>query len=188
MKKIQNMIPALIAIALLGSFSTGRSEAANISSAPGDSKEIQWKTFESSMDLKDNGKKYFIFVYTDWCSWCHRMESTTFQDEKIVNLLNERFVPVLFNAESKEPISFNGTEFKFVANGSRGYHELAAALLNNRLSYPSVVFLDEKMNMIQPLPGYKSAEDLKIILTFLADNIYETMGFDEYYKQQTGTE
>ena len=186
MKQLIHMIILFAGIIVLSSFTSGKTGSTEEKSLPENTSEIQWKTFESSIVLKNNGKKYFIFVYTDWCSWCHRMQSSTFEDEKVISLLNDRFVPVMFNAESKDPITFNGNEFKYVANGSRGYHELAAAMLNNKLSYPSVVFLDEQMNMIQPLPGYKSAEDLRIILTFLADEVYKSMGFDEYSKQQTG--
>lgn len=184
MKKLANYILLFSAIILLGSFIPGGNDSMDIKSSE-KSSEIQWKSFENSVDLKDQGKKYFIYVYTDWCSWCKRMKNTTFQDEKVINLLNEKFVPIMFDAESRETIEFKGREFKFVQGGRNGYHELAAALLNNQLSYPSIVFLDEEMNMIQPLPGYKPAEDLRIILTYLGDKIYENMQFEEYYKQQT---
>lgn len=148
-------------------------------------KEINWYSFEASTKLTETKRKYFIYVYTDWCSWCKRMKGSTFENPEIISLLNEKFIPVMFNAESNEVINFRGKDFGFISNGRRGYHELAATLLNNRLSYPSVVFLDEKMDMIQPLPGYLPADELKIILHFLGDNIYEEMGFEEYYESQT---
>lgn len=147
--------------------------------------EIRWMSFEEAIDLKNTNKKYFIYVYTDWCGWCTRLKNTTFQDEKVIRLLNEEFIPISFNGESKKTVNFKGQEFKYVENGPRGIHQLSMALLNNQPSYPSLVFLDEEMNMIQPLPGYKSAEDLTIILTFLSDEIYEEMTFEDYYKQQT---
>jgi thioredoxin-related protein len=185
MKKYINIAVIAILMILLPGFSIENNIIEEAPAVADETAEIQWKSFESSIDLKSTGKKYFIYVYTDWCSWCKRMKSTTFKDEKVVKILNEKFVSVMFNAESKDPVNFRGTEFKFVSQGSRGYHELAAALLNNKLSYPSVVFLDEEMNMIQPLPGFKSAEDLSIILTYLGDEIYEEMEFQEYYNQQT---
>ncbi|MCF8380929.1 MAG: DUF255 domain-containing protein [Bacteroidales bacterium] len=148
---------------------------------------INWLDFTEANKLSaTNDKKYFIYVYTDWCSWCKRMNSTSFQDEEVIQLLNDKFISVKFNAESKDPITFRGNEFKFVSSGNRGYHQLAAALLNNKLSYPSIVFLDEKMNMIQPLPGYKSPEDLSRILRYLGDKIYEEMSFDAYLEKTGG--
>ena len=181
MKIINKTILLISAVILLGSFAPG--ENSNISGIQDNS--IQWIDFESA-EVKGEmaNKKYFVYVYTDWCGYCKKLKSSTFQDKEVISLLNEKFIPIMFNAESKEPVTFKGNEFNFVANGRRGYHELAAALLNNQLSYPTLVFLDEKMNMIQPLPGYKSAEDLKIILKFLGDNIYENMTFEEYYNQE----
>jgi thioredoxin-related protein len=184
MKKLIRYIVPVAAVFMLSFTPAGISSELKENSTQEET-EIKWKSFDNSVDLKNQGKKYFIYVYTDWCSWCKRMKSTTFEDEKVINLLNEKFIPVMFNAESNEPIEFNGREYKFIPGGRNGYHELAAALLNNQLSYPSVVFLDEDMNMIQPLPGYKSPEDLSIILTYLGDKIYENIGFEEYYKQQT---
>ena len=35
-----------------------------------------------------------------------------------------------------------GNTFKFIPQGNRGYHELAAALLNGKMSYPTVVFME----------------------------------------------
>lgn len=172
----------ILSILIFSGFSTDESpKSSDSENAQTVSNSIEWKDFESVNKLSaNNEKKYFIYVYTGWCSWCKRMSSTTFQDEEIIEVLNNKFIPIKFNAESKDPINFREHAFKFISNGKRGYHELAAALLNNKLSYPSIVFLDEDMNMIQPLPGYKSAEDLNIILHFLGDKIYETMSFEDY--------
>lgn len=186
---IKTIIPSVVMLALLFFSSQPAHTESPETGFPGEEKAagIEWKTLENASANKEQvDKKYFIYVYTDWCSWCKRMSGSTFQDEKVISILNDKFVPIKLNGEEKETISFNGRDFNYVQNGSRGYHELAAALLNGKLSYPSIVFLDEQMNMIQPLPGYKSAEDLSIILTFLGDKIYENMSFDDYYKQEKG--
>src|SRR5688572_1236536 len=121
---------------------------------------VKWLTFEEAVEKsKTEKRKIFIDVYTDWCGWCKVMDKNTFSEAKVAKILNEKFYPVKFNAEQREDVVLNGKTYKFVANGNSGYHELAAALLNNQLSYPTVVFLDEKFNMIQPLAGYmKPAE------------------------------
>lgn len=175
-----------LAILMVSSSFTPMDTNIDVTGETEDPKTIQWKDFRNfSTQDETNDKKYFVYVYTDWCGYCKKMTGSTFQDEEVVSLLNEKFIPVKFNAESKDPVQFRGHEFKFVASGSRGYHEFAAALTQNRLSYPTVVFLDEKMNMIQPLPGYRSAQELSIILRFLGDRIYEKMSFEEYSKQQS---
>lgn len=146
---------------------------------------IQWSdidTLNIVLNDEDNEKHFFIDVYTDWCGWCKRMDATTFSDPEIVEIMNEYFIPVKFDAEQKEPISFSGKEFKFVDNGRRGYNELAAALMQNKMSYPTVVLLNEKTQMIQPIPGYRSAKDLKPILIFIGKKIYKEKSYEEFLK------
>lgn len=42
-------------------------------------------------------------------------------------------------------------EYKHVKNGAKGYHELAIHFLQGQMSYPSMVFLDEDLNLIQSI-------------------------------------
>ena len=140
-----------------------------------------WMSFEQAVTkMEGQQKKLFIDVYTDWCGWCKKMDATTFADPRVAEYLSENFYPVKFNAEQKEEITFNNYTFKFVPNGRRGYHELAAALLNGKLSYPSVVFLNEKYEIIQVLPGFRKADEFLKIAKFIGDDHYLNTSWQEY--------
>lgn len=142
---------------------------------------VKWMTFEEAVEKsKTEKRKVFIDVYTDWCGWCKVMDKNTFSEPHVAKILNEQFYPVKFNAEQKEDVVFNGTTFKFVPSGSKGYHQLAAALLNNQLSYPTVVFLDEDFRMIQPLAGYQKAPEFHKIIQFIGGDYYKTTKWDEW--------
>lgn len=144
---------------------------------------VSWITFdEAVMASRGNQKKIFIDVYTDWCGWCKKMDATTFSDPEVAALLQDKFYPVKFNAEQREPITFNNHTFKFVPQGKRGYHEMAAALLNGKLSYPSVVFLNEKFEIIQILPGYRKADEFLKIAKFIGEDHYLTTSWEDYSK------
>lgn len=149
-------------------------------------KAVKWITFEEAIAKSKTEKRpIFIDVYTDWCGWCKVMDKNTFSEPNVAKLLNEKFYAVKFNAEQHEDVTFNGTTYKFVASGRSGYHELAAALLNNQLSYPTVVFLDDKFNMIQPLAGYRQAPEFHKIAQFVGEGHYKTIkwtDFDSKYK------
>ena len=148
---------------------------------PAEEGKVNWITFEEAIQKsKTEKRKIFIDVYTDWCGWCKVMDKNTFNDPKVAQMLNDKFYAVKFNAEQREDIVFDGNTFKFVDNGSKGYHQLAAALLNNQLSYPTVVFLDEDFKMIQPLPGYRKAPEFHMIAQFIGDNYYKTEKWDEW--------
>ena len=146
---------------------------------------INWLGFEEAVALQaqeGNSKKIFIDVYTDWCGWCKKMDENTFQDPEVAANMKQHFYMVKLDGEGKEPIAFRDQVFSFVASGRNGYHELAANLLQGQLSYPTVVYLDENMNMLSPVPGYLTPEPFLKIATYFGDDIYKTTKWEEYSK------
>lgn len=138
-------------------------------------KLVQWLTMEEAYaKSKTEPRKFFIDVYTNWCGWCKKMDAVTFENPVIANYLNEKYYPVKFNAETGDSIFFNGKTYAFIPSGNRGYHELAEELMQGKMSYPTVVFLDERLNSIQAIPGFREAEELDRILKYFGENYYRT--------------
>lgn len=152
---------------------------------------VNWLTFEQAVEKsKTEKRKIFIDVYTDWCGWCKVMDKNTFSEPLIAKILNEQFYPVKFDAEQKEDVVFNGNTFKFVPYGNKGSHQLAMALLNNQLAYPTVVFLDEEFRMIQPLQGYQKAPEFHKIVQFIGFDHFKTEKWEAFqakYKSPYGS-
>lgn len=149
----------------------------------GSASKVQWVTFEEAIELsKTEPRKIMVDLYTEWCGWCKRMDHDTFEDEDIANYLNAYYYNVRFDAEYKEDIIFNGKTYKFIKNGRRGYHELAAELANGRLSFPTTVFLDEKQRLIQPIPGYKDRFLFEQIITYFGQDMHKKMPWDKYQR------
>jgi len=123
---------------------------------------LEWTTFEkiARENKGADGKKYLVDVYTEWCGWCKVMDKKTFTDPAIQAYLRENFHIVKFDAEQRENVSFKGKEYEWVSGGRRGINKLAIELLGNRMSYPTLVYLDENMNKITASPGYKTPEQL----------------------------
>ncbi len=145
--------------------------------------EVNWLSWEEAMKLSQIEKrKVFVDVYTDWCGWCKRMDKTTFDHPAIADFLNDNFYCIKFDAEQKEPISLNGKTYRYVKNGKRGYHELAAKIMNSRLSFPTTVFLDENFRVIQPIAGYKSPEIFEVIISYFATDSFKTTPWAVYEK------
>lgn len=145
---------------------------------------VKWLTFEQAVEKsKTEKRKIFIDVYTDWCGWCKVMDKKTFSNPAVAKLLNEEYYPVKFNAEQRGDVVFRGTTFKFIEYGSRGTHQLAAALLNNQLSYPSVVFLNEDFAIVQILKGYRQAPEFHKIAAFIGGDYYKTTRMEAWEPQ-----
>ena len=104
----------------------------------------------------------------------------TFQNPEVATYMQANFYMVKFNAEGKEPIEYEGKTFKYVPSGKRGYHELAAALLQGRLSYPTVVFLDKDLKMLSPVPGYQKVQPFMQIAKYFGENIYKEKDWKTY--------
>ena len=136
--------------------------------------KINWYSFEEAVELnKTQPKKFLVDVYTDWCGWCKVMDKKTFTDEKVKAYVNEHFYAVKLNAEQKETINFNNNEFKYIPSaGKRGIHTLAYSLLDGKMSYPSIVYLNEKFERIAIAPGYKKPEQIMEELKFAAEEQY----------------
>lgn len=151
------------------------------------SNKINWMSFEEAVKLNETQpKKIFIDVYTDWCGWCTKMDQTTFTDQDIINYINENFYAVKFNAEQSESIEFNGHTFTNTPSqgGRKNTHQLAAALLQGKVSYPSYVFMNENNQLLTAVPGYADAKNFMPILKYFGSNAFKTMDWNEFSKQQ----
>ncbi|NJB72459.1 thioredoxin-related protein [Saonia flava] len=148
--------------------------------------EVQWLTWDEAATLAQTDKKpkkIFIDVYTDWCGWCKKMDKDTFQNAEVAAYMQENFYMVKMDGEGKEPIEYKGKTFNFVPSGRRGYHEFAAALMQGRMSYPTVIFLDEKLDMLSPVPGYQKPQPFLKIAKYFGDNIYKEKDWKSYDAQ-----
>lgn len=148
--------------------------------------QVQWMTLEEAYaKTQESPRKIFIDVYTDWCGWCKVMDKNTFSHPEVAAYLNTHFYPVKLDAEGKKPITIGAQTFIF--DPQQGTHQIAVALLQGKLSYPTVVYLDEKFQMIQPLPGYMDAQAFHPIVTFIGENHYKKEPFDQYKSQTYST-
>ena len=143
--------------------------------------EVKWYTWEEAIEANKTVKKnFFIDVYTDWCGWCKVMDKKTFSKAKVANFLNQNYYPIKLNAEMREVIVFQNHSFKYIKSGRRGIHELAYSLLDGKMSYPSVVYLNEKYERILISPGYKKHKEMMKELKFVTEEKYKTMTWKDY--------
>lgn len=151
----------------------------------GNAQKINWITFQEAVKLNETApKKIFIDVFTEWCGWCKRMDQTTFTDAAVVEYMNDNYYAVKLDAEMSDTIVFSGYTFinEGGQNGRKGTHQLAAALLQGRMSYPSYVFMDEKNQLLTVAPGYMETKDFLPILKYIGTNAYQNQTFKDYIK------
>lgn len=143
--------------------------------------QIEWISWEEAeQKLREEPRKVVVDVYTEWCGWCKKMDAQTFHNPEIVSMINENYYAIKFDAEYREVIKINGEEYKYIRNGKRGYNELAAHILRGKLSYPSIVFLDESLEVIQPIPGFRDPITFNMILSYFDGDYHKSVPWKVY--------
>jgi thioredoxin-related protein len=171
------LLPILVAVVFAGvataSILTNSTESTHEESG------VKWISFEELNKLqKKKPRKVVLDVYTDWCGWCKKMDKATFADANIGKFANEKFYAVKLNAESKKIVKYKGREMT--------EQELAASW---RVSgYPTTVYLDENMDLIEPRAGYLDVNQFMLVLQYYSGNFYKTQTIEQYAQSQAPIE
>ncbi len=146
--------------------------------------QMHWYSWNegSAKAVKEN-KKILLYVYTSTCGWCRKMESETFQNDKVAELVNANFVPVKLNAAENSDLEYKGKTYRFAYNGTRGYNSLVTEMLDGRMSFPSIVFLDEAQQTLQSIAGYKPVEEFLPIAAYYGKDYYKTIPWSAFQKK-----
>lgn len=141
--------------------------------------EIKWLSItEAEKLMKKNPRKVVVDIYTDWCGWCKRLDATTYKDPAVVEYINKNYYAVKFNAESKDPISFQGTSYTY--DPSRRINSMSNLLMGNSTGYPTTTFLNEKLEVISVVPGYQQPQMMNNILHYFGEDQYLTKDWNTY--------
>jgi thiol:disulfide interchange protein len=99
-------------------------------------------SFEKAIkQAKSSGKLIFIDVHTSWCGPCKEMAKTTFTDQEVGKVFNQKFINLKIDAEQD-------------ADGpmiSKAYTVSA---------YPTLLFINGEGKLVRKLVGKQSKEKL----------------------------
>ncbi|MCB0780018.1 MAG: thioredoxin family protein [Flavobacteriales bacterium] len=150
---------------------------------------IKWLTIEEAQTkAKSDPKPLMVDVYTSWCGPCKMLEAKTFSDPKLAEYVNKHFHPVKFNAESGNPVDFKGQKLENPefdparTAGRNGTHHLTYAIanVNGRIAYPTVTYLDSDLNVLAPVQGYLTPEQMEPILNYFGEGHYKTKDYQTF--------
>lgn len=146
--------------------------------------EIKWISLEEAIVLqKKSPKKIIMDVYTSWCGPCKMLDKNTFQNPDVTKYINQYYYAVKFNAEGDSTITFDGKTFtnpdykEELANKRNGIHQFTYYLRVN--SYPTVVYFDEKGNLLTSIIGYKTPQQIELYLRLFGEDKHKEMKTQE---------
>lgn len=106
----------------------------------------QSQTTEAIQASRDSGKPLFIDFFALDCKGCQKLEATTYQDSRVATVLNEAFIPILYNARRPD---------------------MNFALLNGKALYafsPVLIFRAADGTELRRTTGYLAAEEMLLEL------------------------
>lgn len=140
-------------------------------------KQINWMSMNDALAAQaENPKLIFIDMYTNWCGPCKLLDKKTFSNADVIDYMNDNYYSVKFNAEGDEPVAYLGNEF-----GNPSYDPAKATRRNSQhqfarhlsiRAYPTVVFLNEKGELLTALKSYRTPQQLEVYLKLFAEGTY----------------
>lgn len=149
-------------------------------------KEINWVNIEEAQALqKKEPRKIMMDVYTKWCGPCKMMMANTFTNPDLIDYVNKNFYAVKFDAESPDAITFKGTtydnpDYDPNRRGRNGVHKFSRFMRVQ--AYPTIVYLDEDLNLLTADAGYKTPQQLELFLKFFANDTYKEVSTQEEWQ------
>jgi thioredoxin-related protein len=152
---------------------------------------INWVSMDEALALQQNTpKKIFIDMYTSWCGPCKMLDRNTFTNKDLIAYVNKHYYAVKFNAEGNEVVNFKDQKFTNpnykpeLAKRRNSPHQFSRYL--GVTAYPTIVFLGLDAELIAPIPGYQTAQQLELYLKLFKGDAYKQMNtqeaFNAYYQ------
>lgn len=154
MKRIKLTLIALAAVLTLTHFAAPIMAAEN---------GIHWLSYEQGLAKQQELKKpMLLFFHLSYCYRCKDMERKVFQDSKVINFINQEFIPVIVDMDSEKQ-----TVKKFGVNYT-----------------PTNVFIAPDGSTVLLGKGAIAKSRFERMLEYVATQKYKTMKFDAYEKRQ----
>ncbi len=128
---------------------------------------------EEVREAAAQGKRLMVYFGQDGCPYCTALMQTNFSQRSIVEKTRQRFVAVALNI-------WGDREVVWTDGRARSEKNLARDL---RVQFtPTLLFLDEKGEVIVRLNGYYPPHRFEAALEYAAGRVARGVRFDEYMK------
>ena len=109
------------------------------------------------------------------------MDKQTYSHAKVAAYINENFIPVKLDAETRDEIQWKGRSYQY--NSSYKVNSYAVYLTGGQLSFPTTIFLPADGSTPQPVPGFLEPKDIEVLLKYFGEGHYGKTAFQDFYKK-----
>jgi len=136
--------------------------------------------FNTTIKKAEVSKKKTLFLVTNDQLYSSQVfEKGSFNDPSVVAYLSEHFEVGKMNLYESDSLTFNGQVFKNV----NGVHQLPISMMQNQVTFPSMIFLDENQKLIMSIPEFFLPSELLPILHFIELEKYKTGDYATFRKE-----
>jgi thioredoxin-related protein len=119
-------------------------------------------------------KPIIVDFYTDWCTWCKKLDEETYKDPQVQKRLKDGWIGVRINPED--------TSKRGTLNGKVVSYAVIAKTFSVE-GYPTLLFLDKNRKPVGST-FFEPADRLGVMLDYVKDEVYtKNVAFDAYLKQ-----
>jgi uncharacterized protein len=79
----------------------------HFSPRPNRAGSIRWREWGDAPfhEARDEAKPVLLAISAVWCHWCHVMDETTYSTDAVIDLINERFVPIRVDNDRRPDVN-----------------------------------------------------------------------------------
>ena len=132
---------------------------------------VLWTSIENAARLVEKKEKMIIIdISTRWTGWGQK-HKRNFNSKRIIRYMNEAFYAVQMDAETADTIVFRNLQY--TRSPGSPFHTLAESLLEGQMVFPSIVFMDEDLNVLMIVPGSMEERNLEVALHYFGEKAYK---------------
>lgn len=133
--------------------------------------QINWLAYDVGLKMaQEDNKHIFNYFTAPWCGYCRKMEREVFTDPRVIEMLNNDFIPVRVDGESRNELDIDGYRIT--------ERNLAIAEFGVR-GYPTFWFLKPDGTKLGNFTGYRPTDFLLEALTFVRDYKYDSTNTED---------
>jgi uncharacterized protein YyaL (SSP411 family) len=74
---------------------------------PNRAREIHWRAWGDDVfkEAQDTKKPVLLSLSAVWCHWCHVMDETTYSDRRVIEFINNRFIPTRVDNDRRPDVN-----------------------------------------------------------------------------------
>lgn len=129
---------------------------------------------EDIADAGKDGKRLLVYFGQDGCPYCKLLMQTTFTETRIVDKTRKGFMPIALNLWGDREVTW--------VDGRRMSEKELGRLLQVQFT-PTLLFFDEKANVIVRLNGYQPPHRMEAALDYVAGRMESRQPFADYMQR-----